>query len=58
MVTEKSLGWVTDMEGGGDITATRVEAGCITKAVAVVVAAVIAEAGCIMDMASSCSGTS
>jgi len=58
MVREKSLGWVTDIEGGGNITGTRAEAGCITEAVAVVVAAVIAEAGCIVDMASSCSGTS
>ena len=55
MVTEKSLGWVTAIESSGDITATQAE---VTVAVAVVVAAVIAEAGGIMDMVSPCSGAS
>ncbi len=56
MVMEKSLGWVTDMGSGADTTTTRGEAEGITAEVAF--AAVIAEVGCIMDMVSSCSGTS
>ena len=54
MVMEKSLGWVTDMGSGEDITATRAEAVCSTA----VVAAVITEAGCITDMVSLYSGAS
>lgn len=55
MVMEKSLGWITDMGSGADITTTRAEAGGITAEVAV--AAVIMWGGGITDMVNLCNGT-
>jgi hypothetical protein len=53
MVIEKSLGWITDIGSGMDITTTRAEAGVITAEVAV--AAIIMWGRGITDMVNLCS---